>query len=421
MAIRLVGLNAMSKKSIYRRFVIAAWVPAIFVLVACGAPLRDTIAPDEMRSKRQTFIQRKGTAYRTALETALRRLELISSRASNPHEATFDILMIHGGGPAGGFAAGVLDGWGQVNTPDFARPEFDHVTGSSSGSLVAPFAFIGTPEAYRRGLHNALNPPTDWGSINPVSFWPFRKAMLNNSGLKNFIQNEFNAEIISQIAQAGDQHKMLLITATNMDLGLGRAWDLAIEAKKATSSGEFSKIYNILLASTALPIVLPPIEIDGELYSDGGIAMTLFLGFDLKGLNWMAETWRERHPGIPLPTIRLWAIINQKLIETGKTVQPQYIRVGSRSLEIMMKYDRFKALLFLEHMIARVDDIKGIRAEFRFIAIPENGMIPSDLTELKNKKLVSELVDLGRRLGANSSSWESGLPDPYALPTAPTD
>jgi hypothetical protein len=367
MPIRQVGLKALTKLSIPCGFSIAVLVVATLALVSCSAPLRDTIAPDELRAKRQAFIHRINTEYRAGLEIGLRRMELISSRASNPQAATFDILMIHGGGPAGGFAAGVLAGWGQVRNHYFARPDFDHVTGSSSGSLVAPFAFIGSPEAYERALYRALNPPTDWGTINIFSWWPSRKSMLNNSGLKKFLQNEFDPEIISQIAQGGDQYKVLLIVTTHMDLGLGRAWDLALEAQKATSTGDPQRLHNILLASTALPIALPPIEIDGDLYSDGGITTTLFLGFDLDGINWMADTWRERHPDTPLPAIRLWAIINQKLVETGQTIQPQYLDVGMRSLNIMMKYDRFKALRFFAYMIARVDDIKGLRAEFRYL------------------------------------------------------
>ena len=82
----------------------------------------------------------------------------------------------------------------------------------------------------------------------------------------------------------------------------------------------------------------------------------------------------------------------------------------------MMKYDRFKALRSLAFMIASVDKIKGIRAEFRYLVIPEDATIPTDLTELKDKKMVSDLVELGRRLGADSSSWQTGPPDPYALP-----
>ena len=418
MQIGQMDLKVLTTASIFRVVAIAVWVPAMLSLLSCSTPLRNTIPSDVLRAKRQELIRRVNAEYQAGLETALRRMELVSSRASNPQEATFDILMIHGGGPAGGFAAGVLAGWGQITNPGAARPEFDHVTGSSSGSLVAPFAFIGSPEAYKRALNRAFNPPADWGAVNLLSLWPSSKSILNNAGLKKFIQGEFDAETINQIAQGGDQHKVLLIAATHMDLGLGQAWDLALEAQKVTATGNPQRVHNILLASTALPIVLPPIEIDGELYADGGIATTLFLGFDSIGFKWLADTWYKRHPNTPLPKIRLWAIVNQKLIEIGETIQPGYLSIGMRSLNIMMKYDRFKALRSLAFMTANIDKIKGIRAEFRYLAIPEDATIPSDLTELKDKKMVSELVELGRRLGADSSSWQTSPPDPYALPKA---
>src|SRR5688500_6758394 len=50
-----------------------------------------------------------------------------------------NVLVMSGGGSFGAFTAGVLAGWSQSGT----RPEFDVVTGISTGALLAPFAFIG--------------------------------------------------------------------------------------------------------------------------------------------------------------------------------------------------------------------------------------------------------------------------------------
>ena len=44
-----------------------------------------------------------------------------------------------GGGSAGAFGAGILNGW----TKEGSRPRFKVVTGVSTGSLIAPFAFLG--------------------------------------------------------------------------------------------------------------------------------------------------------------------------------------------------------------------------------------------------------------------------------------
>jgi predicted acylesterase/phospholipase RssA len=48
---------------------------------------------------------------------------------------------VSGGGSNGAFGAGVLFGW----TASGKRPEFTVVTGVSTGSLIAPFAFLGPP------------------------------------------------------------------------------------------------------------------------------------------------------------------------------------------------------------------------------------------------------------------------------------
>ena len=48
-------------------------------------------------------------------------------------------LAISGGGENGAFAAGLLNGW----TVSGTRPEFNVVTGISTGALLAPFAYLG--------------------------------------------------------------------------------------------------------------------------------------------------------------------------------------------------------------------------------------------------------------------------------------
>ena len=51
-----------------------------------------------------------------------------------------DFLVLSGGGSKGAFGAGVLNGWTAAGN----RPEFTIVTGVSTGSIIAPFAFLGS-------------------------------------------------------------------------------------------------------------------------------------------------------------------------------------------------------------------------------------------------------------------------------------
>lgn len=49
------------------------------------------------------------------------------------------MLALSGGGEDGTFGAGALNGWSQTGK----RPDFDIVTGVSTGAMIAPFAFLG--------------------------------------------------------------------------------------------------------------------------------------------------------------------------------------------------------------------------------------------------------------------------------------
>ncbi len=54
-------------------------------------------------------------------------------------QPVFCVLVISGGGGFGAYGAGLLNGW----TASGERPAFKIVTGVSTGSLIAPFAFLG--------------------------------------------------------------------------------------------------------------------------------------------------------------------------------------------------------------------------------------------------------------------------------------
>ena len=59
---------------------------------------------------------------------------------ANPRKVReWNLLAISGGGADGAFGAGLLVGWTQTGK----RPKFELVTGTSTGAIIAPFAFLG--------------------------------------------------------------------------------------------------------------------------------------------------------------------------------------------------------------------------------------------------------------------------------------
>ncbi|NDH07852.1 patatin family protein, partial [bacterium] len=83
---------------------------------------------------------RYATYQRSGIESLLKDLEA-SLRIMNRDApgAPINYLSISGGGSRGAFGAGLLNGW----TKQGSRPEFNMVTGVSTGALMAPFAFLG--------------------------------------------------------------------------------------------------------------------------------------------------------------------------------------------------------------------------------------------------------------------------------------
>ena len=82
-----------------------------------------------------------------AVQSTLRDtvIERLVRRAVRRGDRTLDVLMLSGGGQNGSFGVGFLRGWKQRATE--TMPEFDLVTGVSTGALQAPYALLGTRTA----------------------------------------------------------------------------------------------------------------------------------------------------------------------------------------------------------------------------------------------------------------------------------
>ncbi|HEX5631787.1 MAG TPA: patatin-like phospholipase family protein, partial [Gemmatimonadales bacterium] len=85
---------------------------------------------------------RLGAAHGALVDTVVERL---ARRAAARGDGALDLLFLSGGGQHGAYGAGFLRGWRARTTEPM--PRFDLVTGVSTGSLQAPFAFVGTAAA----------------------------------------------------------------------------------------------------------------------------------------------------------------------------------------------------------------------------------------------------------------------------------
>lgn len=328
--------------------------------------------------------------------------ERLAMHVEGAADGTFDILALSGGGPLGAFGAGFLQGWKD-------RPkEFDVVTGVSTGALIAPFAFLGTEESLSRIVELFRNPKDDWISLRIFGALFASKSFIDPEGLHRDIRAEITPELLARVAKARASHRTLLVGATDLDLGQLRIWNLTDVASRA----ELTRFQDQLLASSAIPGVFPPVELDGHLYADGGISAQFVFGIDT---TWMAAAirdWQRRRPGVRLPRFRFWVIMNNKLGTAPAVVQPSWAGVAERSLKIVVRYaGQFQLHAAIKDAEAMQRDL-NVSFEVRFVAIPNDYPETKTSTDIFKQEEMRSLVELGRRMGADPSSWQDSIPNP---------
>lgn len=156
-------------------------------------------------------------------------------------EKEFKVGLVLGGGGTRGFAhLGVLEALFEKGI----KPEI--ISSVSSGSIIGVLLADGkTPQE----IYNFLKVKKimDFSSIHfPIN------GLLSLDGLKKDLQKNLSVDYLE------DLKTPLVVGATNLNTGQPRYF-------------ERGEIGNIILASSSIPVLFSPIEIEGYLYSDGGI------------------------------------------------------------------------------------------------------------------------------------------------------
>lgn len=346
-------------------------------------------------------------------DTVLRRLE----RKYDAHKKTgepfvYNILILSGGGAKGAFGAGFMEGWGTIPPGPNARPQFDMVTGVSTGALIAPFATIGTDEAYMSVAEFYANPEKNW--IRKRGEFYFKEghvSLFNNCHLQDMIRDAVTEPLVQLLADAAEDDRLLLIGTVNLDARAGRVFDLGREAQNALESGVVDRVHSILLASSAIPGIFPPVEINGMLYADGGAASNLFLaGFSRT--NGPVARFVANYPEAPTPKIRVWVLVNGWLKPEAAITQPRWIPVAGTALDMMMSTTQLFALELIRTLVYEARTERGLDAEFRLTAIPDETP-RNEALEMFDKGAMVEMEELGRARGADPSSWMDEIPSAF--------
>lgn len=324
--------------------------------------------------------------------------QLRAAGRDRPRPVSF--LALSGGGSDGAFGAGLLAGW----TSTGRRPDFEVVTGISTGALIAPFAFLGPDydDELKRiytsySTDQLVTPQVLTGLLGGVSITETDK-------LRSLIEQSVNRRLLRAIAREHGKGRRLLIGTTNLDAQRPVIWDMGAIATRGTV--ESDKLFReVLLASAAIPGVFPPVfidvEVDGEsrqeMHVDGGTtSQVFFLPAPVlnAGLKRGVATSR-----------RLYVISNGKLAPEYEPVEATTYSIAKRSLYTLIKSQ------WQGNLLALYNQAKAADVAFSITAIPAefNGIASEPFDSVYMQKLYA----LGFRQGQRKDVWS---PAPPGLP-----
>jgi predicted acylesterase/phospholipase RssA len=383
------------------------------LLAGCGAT-RPALSKEELADRRLAQIEQIRTDFVSLSAKVVRRLdaeerayEEAIARGETATPPVLDVLAISGGGDWGAFGAGVLQGWREVKG-ELALPAFDVVTGVSTGALIAPFAFLGDDASLAVVDDLYRSPKSDWVVLKDwFVFLPWRESFTDTSGLRLELEKNLTRERIARIAEESKKDRAIVIGATNLDLGLPRAWVLGREAEHAEARGGVKRVHDILMASAAIPGIFPPVLIDDTLYVDGGTTANVLLGANLRSEQSVLGAWRRTFPGRKLPRLRFWAIINNTLGDAPSIVRPNWPDVMRKSLVTLTRSATKSSLRSFFTQAELLRRAEGVDIEVRFIAVP-NDFVPPVEGSFKSETM-NALADIGKRLGRDPANWRTDL------------
>ena len=347
--------------------------------------------------------------FRSEMVDATRTL-LMRVSQERGEERVIDVLVLSGGGDYGAFGAAFLRSW-KERTGENAMPEFDVVSGVSTGALIAPFAFLGSPDDLRRCEDLYRNPKKDWIKARGIlGLLPENASLAEVPGLERELRNEIDPGFVARIAAQGERGRLLLVNTTDLDQGRAQPFEMTVAAKRSVAEGSIERFHDIMLASAGIPGVFPPREIDGTLYADGGVTSNILYGAPATYEETLFYRFKQAFPNQEGLRMRYWVIFNNQVQSPPKTVQRGWLAVLGRSIEVAIRASTVTAL---RHLFSHADAVtrRGDGSiEVHWVAIPDDWRAPVDGVFVE--ETMRNLADVGARMGAEANPWKTRPPEP---------
>jgi hypothetical protein len=330
---------------------LASYAPAAPFVAGCSGLEREAPAPPSL-ADRVTVLGIPNARFwpdtqapamvREAEEAVKRERAAVGKTGSDEPLPPAHFLAISGGGDDGPYGAGLLCGWSDAGT----IPKFKLVTGISTGSMIAPLAFLGRSYTDRlRTMYTTIK-PDDILEKRGLYGAVFGEALADTTPLYRLISRYVDEQVLADIANEYNRGRLLLIGTTSLDDQRPIIWNIGAIAA-SDRPGALELVRKVILASASVPGVFPPVmldvEADGRRYQemnvDGGAVVQTFLyppDVSLSVNMRSREHARERHAYI---------ILNGRLDPDWTQVNRRFLTITGRAISTMIHYSGYNDVL----------------------------------------------------------------------------
>ena len=322
-----------------------------------------------------------------AISSAALSNQPLSQSFKGGDDGVMSILALSGGGAYGAYGVGVLNGWSEQGT----RPEFDIVTGVSTGALMSVFAFLGPQyDDLLRNLYTNVKADDIFTSRGIKGL--FSDSLYDNTPLKRQIETYVTSALLQQIALQHAKGRRLYVATTNLDAGSLVVWDMG----KIASGGRSNPVQHfqkILRASSAVPGFFPPVYIKPkrgvqlrQAHVDGGVKSPLLVSDFL---------FRSK-----VEDRRLYVIANDSIAQRDayKAVDGSLASIARKTILTLSKE------LLIQNVYRGYARAKNSGTGFYLTSVPDHLGLNSKSLNFDPKELRA-LYDAGRTTALSSSPW----------------
>ena len=305
-----------------------------------------------------------------------------------------NLLSLSGGGQNGAFGAGFLVGWRESGR----RPQFDVVSGVSTGALLATHALLGTAadDAMLQQMYTQITRADIYENRGLFSLLSGTDSLADTAPLYALLVKYITGETLKRVAEAYDENRMLFVGTTNIDYGQTWIWNMSLIAK----AGDLDLYRKVLLASASFPIVFPPVEIDGHLFVDGAARSNLVVPGMFGG--------QRPNPPVHGPG-NLYLINNGRVTEPPEALVRSLGRIAAETISVMMEQSMQTALA------RSYFGTKILGYAFKMVEIPGEVKIGNDVLAFDPTQMRAAF-DAGRTLAMQPDPWNATPPNSGDLP-----